>query len=177
MSHPTAHLPCSFRLTLFTPTHASNDDEEAKENEVRFKNESATNQLLLLIRQGIIRTNQYQVVRDQREICQISNAAESIHEILKRQGYKIVNKYDQDFVILPKYREVFEMLLSNYNGDYQDKCLAFSDDNNANCVSLWDMETGKEKSKLEGHNGTMLAVSFSHDGKQVLSGSADKSIR
>ncbi len=43
--------------------------------------------------------------------------------------------------------------------------------------SVWDMETGQEKSKLEGHSGMVFSVAISPDGKTIVSGSYDKTIR
>ena len=43
--------------------------------------------------------------------------------------------------------------------------------------SVWDLETCTEKSKLEGHSGSVFSVSISPDGKTIVSGSGDKTIR
>ena len=43
--------------------------------------------------------------------------------------------------------------------------------------SVWDMATGKEMSKLEGHSDTVASVAISKDGKTIVSGSYDKTIR
>ncbi len=43
--------------------------------------------------------------------------------------------------------------------------------------SVWDMETGKEKSKLEGHTDVVSCVAISPDGKMIVSGSNDQTIR
>jgi WD40 repeat protein len=43
--------------------------------------------------------------------------------------------------------------------------------------SVWDMATGKETSKLEGHNDTVSSVAISLDGKTIVSGSWDITIR
>ncbi len=43
--------------------------------------------------------------------------------------------------------------------------------------SVWDMATGKEMSKLEGHGGYVRSVAISRDGKTIVSGSDDKTIR
>src|SRR5262249_1608275 len=37
-------------------------------------------------------------------------------------------------------------------------------------VRLWDLETGKEVRRFEGHEGKVRAVAFSADGKQAVSG-------
>ena len=39
------------------------------------------------------------------------------------------------------------------------------------------METGKEKAKLEGHTNWVKSVAISSDGKTIVSGSVDKTIR
>ena len=43
--------------------------------------------------------------------------------------------------------------------------------------SVWDMATGKEMSKLEGHNGYVYSMAISPDGKTIVSGSSDNTIR
>ncbi len=42
--------------------------------------------------------------------------------------------------------------------------------------SVWDMATGKEMSKLQGHSGEVYSVAISPDGKTIVSGSDDKTI-
>ncbi len=39
--------------------------------------------------------------------------------------------------------------------------------------SVWDMATGKETSKLEGHTAAVTSVAISKDGKTIVSGSGD----
>ena len=39
------------------------------------------------------------------------------------------------------------------------------------------MATGEETSKLEGHNGLVFSVAISPDGKTIVSGSGDNTIR
>ena len=39
------------------------------------------------------------------------------------------------------------------------------------------METGQEKAKLEGHGGSVYSVAISIDGKTIVSGSRDTTIR
>ena len=43
--------------------------------------------------------------------------------------------------------------------------------------SVWALETGTEKSKLEGHSNSVFSVAISLDGKTIVSGSGDKTIR
>ena len=43
--------------------------------------------------------------------------------------------------------------------------------------SVWDMASGKEKNKLEGHSGYVWSVAISPDGQTIVSGSYDKTIR
>ncbi len=43
--------------------------------------------------------------------------------------------------------------------------------------SVWDMATGKEMRKLEGHIDYVRSVAISPDGKTIVSGSDDKTIR
>ncbi|KAJ7501560.1 WD40 repeat-like protein [Mycena galericulata] len=49
-----------------------------------------------------------------------------------------------------------------------------SDDNT---VRIWDLSTGKELHKLEGHEGSVNSVSFSPDGLHAISGSDDNTVR
>ena len=39
------------------------------------------------------------------------------------------------------------------------------------------MATGKEMSKLEGHTSDVMSVAISPDGKTIVSGSYDKTVR
>ncbi len=43
--------------------------------------------------------------------------------------------------------------------------------------SVWDMATGKEMSKLEGHSREVYSVAISLDGKTIVSGSYDSTVR
>ena len=42
---------------------------------------------------------------------------------------------------------------------------------------ILDAESGKETAKLEGHNNVVSSVAISSDGKTIVSGSFDKTIR
>ncbi|MCA9054362.1 MAG: WD40 repeat domain-containing protein, partial [Planctomycetaceae bacterium] len=44
-------------------------------------------------------------------------------------------------------------------------------------IRLWDLETGKQLLKIDGHSDTVESVSFSPDGKAAVSGSVDGTIR
>ena len=46
-------------------------------------------------------------------------------------------------------------------------------DGKDSAVRVWDVETGRELRKLEGHKGRVLTVDVSPDGKQVLTGGSD----
>jgi WD40 repeat protein len=44
-------------------------------------------------------------------------------------------------------------------------------------IKLWDATTGKETLTLKGHTDVVDSVAFSPDGKQIVSGSFDKTIK
>jgi WD40 repeat protein len=43
-------------------------------------------------------------------------------------------------------------------------------------VKIWDAETGQELLTLRGHSDDVKSVSFSQDGKQIVSGSRDDTV-
>jgi outer membrane protein assembly factor BamB len=61
--------------------------------------------------------------------------------------------------------------------------LAFTNDSKLvfsagdNVVHLWDVTTGKESRRFEGHNGQVPAMALSPDGKRLVTGGEDKTIR
>ena len=44
-------------------------------------------------------------------------------------------------------------------------------------MKVWDVETGQEMFSLKGHAGLVDGVSFSPDGKQIVSGSHDHTVK
>ena len=44
-------------------------------------------------------------------------------------------------------------------------------------VRLWDVETGKELRRFEGHRASITAIRFLHDGKHLVSASLDGTVR
>jgi WD40 repeat protein len=44
-------------------------------------------------------------------------------------------------------------------------------------IILWDTQSGNEKQRLIGHNASVMAVTFSSDGKLLASGSMDKTVK
>jgi len=44
-------------------------------------------------------------------------------------------------------------------------------------LRLWDLNTGTTTRRFVGHQGDVLSVSFSHDNRQIVSGSRDKTIK
>jgi WD40 repeat protein len=43
--------------------------------------------------------------------------------------------------------------------------------------SVWDLSTGMEKNKMEGHGLNVTHVAISQDGKNIISTSFDKTVR
>src|SRR5205823_2837227 len=67
--------------------------------------------------------------------------------------------------------------------DWFVKSLAFSPDSKMLAagddygpISLWELQTGKEVLRLEGHQGGVHALAFSPDGKQLASASDDTTV-
>src|SRR4051812_22853680 len=50
-------------------------------------------------------------------------------------------------------------------------------DSNDLSVRVWDVQTGKQVQKLDGHTQAVAALAWSKDGKQILSGSLDRTLR
>ena len=44
-------------------------------------------------------------------------------------------------------------------------------------TSVWDLASGECKSTLEGHTNLVLSVAISPDGKTIVSGSGDNTVR
>ena len=44
-------------------------------------------------------------------------------------------------------------------------------------LRLWDLESGKELRQFKGHDGPILSLAISADGRVLVSGSADRSLR
>jgi WD40 repeat protein len=44
-------------------------------------------------------------------------------------------------------------------------------------VRLWDVASGKELRRFEGHTAAVNCVAFSNDGTQALSGGDDRTVR
>ncbi len=44
-------------------------------------------------------------------------------------------------------------------------------------VRVWDLASGRCEATLEGHGGYVTSVAVSPDGKRVVSGSADNTVR
>ena len=42
---------------------------------------------------------------------------------------------------------------------------------------IWDVDSGKEMQKLEGHKNNVMGVAFSPDGKKIATASSDKTAR
>jgi COMPASS component SWD3 len=42
---------------------------------------------------------------------------------------------------------------------------------------MWDVATGKELHLLKGHNDTVTCLAFAHDGRRIVSGSLDRTVR
>ncbi len=43
--------------------------------------------------------------------------------------------------------------------------------------SVWDLESGKLKVTLKGHDGHVYCVALTPNGRQIVSGSKDKTVR
>ena len=46
-----------------------------------------------------------------------------------------------------------------------------------NTLKIWDSETGELLKTLEGHTDAVMSVALSQDGKKIISGSYDGSVR
>ncbi|CAD8120191.1 unnamed protein product [Paramecium sonneborni] len=68
------------------------------------------------------------------------------------------------------------MLIIHYKCFSPDKTLLASG-NADKSIHLWDVKTGQQKAKLDGHSDYVRSVCFSPDGTTLASGSVDKSIR
>src|SRR5207302_1178412 len=44
-------------------------------------------------------------------------------------------------------------------------------------IKVWDADKGTETLSLKGHTGSVFSVTFSPDGKRIVSGSADKTLK
>ncbi len=44
-------------------------------------------------------------------------------------------------------------------------------------IRLWDVATGKELHKFQGHTETVTCLAFSSDGHRAISGSLDRTVR
>ena len=55
-----------------------------------------------------------------------------------------------------------------------DKTLATCSDN---AVQLWNLATKEQVTRLNGHSSKVASVTFSRDGKMLVSGSFDKTIK
>jgi len=44
-------------------------------------------------------------------------------------------------------------------------------------VKVWDAQTGKKTLTLKGHRDSVFSVSFSPDGKRIVSGSYDNTLK
>ena len=67
--------------------------------------------------------------------------------------------------------------------DHRVTSVAFSPDGRSiasgsyNVVLVWDVDTGNQQSRLEGHRLEVGSLAFSPDGQRIVSGSDDKSVR
>ena len=44
-------------------------------------------------------------------------------------------------------------------------------------MKLWDAETGRELMTLKGHEGCLHSVAFGPDGRRIVSGSEDNTVK
>ena len=71
-----------------------------------------------------------------------------------------------------------------FEAGFKPRCAAISADakivaagGSEAIVALWDRDSGAELQRLEGHSGTITALSFSPDGRRIASSSNDGSVR
>jgi WD40 repeat protein len=75
------------------------------------------------------------------------------------------------------YRVTPGLSAAAFSGDGRWLATGGGESDKSGTVTLWEVETGKERFALKGHRGLVLALAFSADGKTLASAGWDRTVR